>query len=206
MRKFTAGLLLGVSAALALSAVGLSQSARAADEEDATPPSNNCSPQTIETVRQAGKAFNTPGRTPDQAYDLMDPNYKQHNPTFKRFGEINNLHGREEFKALLGMMRTMGQRLGPPPDRKAPKGNPIYRVIADCHYVVVLSQRYLPDPQHEGKYYEAFWTDIWRVKDGKLAEHWDEDTITVPVPEFLKTPLKDMKPAAPGASRPAGGN
>jgi predicted SnoaL-like aldol condensation-catalyzing enzyme len=206
MRKYTTGLLFSVSAALALTTVGLGQNARAADAEDATPPSNNCSAATIEANRRAGEAFNRPGRTSDEAYDLMAPDYKQHNPVFKRFGEINNLHGREEFKSLLEMMRTTGQRLGPPPDPKAPKGNSTYRVIADCHYVVVLSQRYLPDPQNEGKFYESFWTDIWRVKDGKLAEHWDEDRITAPIPEFLKTPIKDMKPAAPSTSGPAAGN
>jgi predicted SnoaL-like aldol condensation-catalyzing enzyme len=206
MRKHTAGLLFAVSAALALSTVGPGQSARAADAENATAPSNNCSPETIETNRKAGEAFNRPGRTSDEAYALMAPDYKQHNPVFKRFGEINNLHGREEFKALVDMRRTTGQQLGPPPDPNTPKGNSTYRVIADCNYVVVLAQRYLPDPQNEGKFYEAFWTDIWRVKDGKLAEHWDEDRITAPIPEYIKTPIKDMKKVAPATSGRAGGN
>ncbi len=59
----------------------------------------------------------------------------------------------------MGMMRRGPNPFAPPPGPRPPQGNPLYRIIADCNMVVVLQQRYLPDPQHEGKFYEAFWFD-----------------------------------------------
>ena len=134
-------------------------------------------------------------------YDLMDPGYLQHNPEFKRFGEINKLKGREEFMALLPFMTSAeGSFAPPPPD--APKGNPMYMVLGDCDVVVVLQQRYLPDPQNKGKYYEAFWFDAWRVKNGKLTEHWDAAEIPKNLPSYLQKPLSQLpKPPAPPAGK-----
>ncbi len=131
----------------------------------------------------------------------MDKDYVQHNPEFKRFGEINHLHGREEFKALMPMMMSADGPFAPPP-ADAPKGNPLYKVMADCDMIVVLQQRYLPDPQYKGKYYEAFWFDAWRVKDGKLMEHWDAAEIPAKLPEFLLKPLSEL-PKKPGAQAKA---
>jgi predicted SnoaL-like aldol condensation-catalyzing enzyme len=31
----------------------------------------------------------------------------------------------------------------------------------------------VPDPRDPGKTYRSYWFDMWRVEDGKLAEHWD---------------------------------
>ncbi len=156
---------------------------------------------TIEANKRLATAmFQRPPRPEEigKAGDVMDKDYIQHNPEFKRFGEINKLHGREEFTTLMPMMmRGDGPFAPPPPD--APKGNPLYKVMADCDMVVVLQQRYLPDPQYKGKYYEAFWFDAWRVKDGKLMEHWDAAEIPAKVPEFLLKPMSEIsrKPDAP---------
>ena len=136
-----------------------------------------------------------------KATEIMDKDYVQHNPEFKRFGEINHLHGREEFMALMPMMMSADGPFAPPP-ADAPKGNPLYKVMADCDMIVVLQQRYLPDPQHKGKYYEAFWFDAWRVKDGKLMEHWDAAEIPAKLPEFLLKPLSEL-PKKPGAQAKA---
>jgi predicted SnoaL-like aldol condensation-catalyzing enzyme len=134
-----------------------------------------------------------------KAGEIMDKDYIQHNPEFKRFGEINKLHGREEFMALMPMMMSGDGPFAPPPP-DAPKGNPLYRVIADCDMVVVLQQRYLPDPQYKGKYYEAFWFDAWRVKDGKLMEHWDPAEIPAKLPGFLLKPLSQTPQKAATAA------
>jgi predicted SnoaL-like aldol condensation-catalyzing enzyme len=131
---------------------------------------------------------------------IMDKGYVQHNPEFKRFGEINHLHGIEEFNALMPMMLSGDGPFAPPPP-DAPKGNPLYKVMADCDMIVVLQQRYLPDPQYKGKYYEAFWFDAWRVKDGKLMEHWDAAEIPSKLPEFLLKPLSEL-PKKQGALAP----
>jgi predicted SnoaL-like aldol condensation-catalyzing enzyme len=135
-------------------------------------------------------------------YDLMDPGYKQHNPEFKRFGEINNLKGREEFMALLPFMTDAEEGAFAPPPPDAPKGNPLYMVLADCDMVVVLQEKYLADPQNKGKYYAAFWFDAWRVKNGKLTEHWDAAEIPKKLPSYLQKPLSQLpKPAAPPAAK-----
>jgi predicted SnoaL-like aldol condensation-catalyzing enzyme len=136
-------------------------------------------------------------------YDMLDPGYVQHNPEFRRFGEINNLHGREEFMALMPMMMRADGPFAPPP-ADAPVGNPLYKVMADCDMIVVLQQKYLPDPQHKGKYYEAFWFDAWRVKNGKLAEHWDPAEIPSKLPDYLLKPLSQLpKDSGKPSSAPA---
>jgi predicted SnoaL-like aldol condensation-catalyzing enzyme len=71
--------------------------------------------------------------------------------------------------------------------------NPHYMVLAECDKVMMVMQRYIPDPQKPGKYYETFGFEVYRIKDGKLYEHWDAAMIPNPVPEHLKTPVKDLK-------------
>jgi predicted SnoaL-like aldol condensation-catalyzing enzyme len=151
-------------------------------------------PATIEANKKlATTMFQGPPKPEEieKGPEIMDKDYIQHNPEFKRFGEINHLHGLEEFKALMPMMmKANGPFAPPPPD--APKGNPLYMVLADCDMIVILQQRYLPDPQHKGKYYEAFWFDAFRVKNGKLAEHWDAAEIPKKLPDFLLKPLSEL--------------
>ena len=67
-------------------------------------------------------------------------------------------------------------------------GDPAYVMIADGDLVTVLQKRQLPDPQNPGKFYEGFWFDTWRVKDGKLFEHWDAATIPEKIPDVIKQP------------------
>ena len=33
-----------------------------------------------------------------------------------------------------------------------------------------------PEPSNPAKTYDSFWFDMFRVKDGKLVEHWDNAT------------------------------
>lgn len=152
----------------------------------------NCSPARIEANRALATLFD-PAADPMKAYAKMDPGYIQHNPMAKRIGEVNGLSGRDEFKLLLEM-RDNGQ--GPPPllpGQTAENFN--YFVMADCDHVFLLKKSYQPDPQHPGQFYEAFSFDLWRIKDGKLAEHWDDVRIPPQVPDVLKVPFKDLKKA-----------
>jgi predicted SnoaL-like aldol condensation-catalyzing enzyme len=137
------------------------------------------------------------GITADERYELMHPDYIQHNPVFKRFGEINGTRGREEFRLLLESRRVAAN--APPaavPATPAPAGDKRYMVMADGDVVTVLQKRYQPDPLKPGEYYESFWYDTWRVKDGKLYEHWDAATIDPKnIPDILKAPVS--RAAAP---------
>ncbi len=203
MNRFAVGLLVGMGGALVLTAFGQSQNEVAvpgAVPIDSQSPATCPDASTREANKRVAEAFfGPPGKPMDvnNAYSLMDPGYRQHNPVFKRFGEINHLQGRDEFKAMnSAMSRGGGAGFGPPPNGgqgAPPRGNQFYKVLADCDMVVVLHQNYLPDPQNKGGFYEAFSFDAWRVRNGKLAEHWDGATIPNMVPAFLKAPLNGPK-------------
>jgi predicted SnoaL-like aldol condensation-catalyzing enzyme len=50
-----------------------------------------------------------------------------------------------------------------------------------CDIVAVIHKVYLQDPTAApGTFYEAFTFDAYRVKDGKVSEHWDANTIPAP--------------------------
>ena len=36
------------------------------------------------------------------------------------------------------------------------------------------------DPAHPGQKYTSTWFDMFRIQDGKIAEHWDNATKPVP--------------------------
>ena len=134
------------------------------------------------------------GITPDERYELMHPDYGQHNPIFKKFGEINGTKGREEFKLLMQTVFSRPPVATGPSQATAgaqpPAGDPRYLVMAEGDVVTVLQKRFMPDPLKPGEFYEAFWYDTWRVKDGKLYEHWDPATIDANnIPAFLKAPV-----------------
>ena len=46
--------------------------------------------------------------------------------------------------------------------------------MAEGDTVTVIQKRYVQDPNAApGTYYESFWFDTFRVRDGLLYEHWD---------------------------------
>lgn len=49
-------------------------------------------------------------------------------------------------------------------------------IIAERDLVVLAFKRELPDPENEGETYTTTWFDMLRIKDGKIAEHWDYGT------------------------------
>lgn len=133
---------------------------------------------------------NTPAR---EKYDLIHPDYIQHNPVFRRVSAINGVKGREEYDLVQWAAKNRGpedEPLFPPPDPNAPEGDRFHMVVADGDLVTLIETRYSPDPMNPGQYYEHYWFDTWRLKDGKLYEHWDPQTIPEKIPDFLRDPLK----------------
>ena len=124
--------------------------------------------------------------------ELLHEDYVQHNPVFKRFGEMNEVSGKDEARVLLSYFFPQNDETeaAEPSDPGVPQGDPTYLVLADGDVGVVLQQRWLPDPMNEGEFYEAFWFDAWRVRDGVLYEHWDAAIIEEPLPVYLKAPLE----------------
>jgi predicted SnoaL-like aldol condensation-catalyzing enzyme len=50
---------------------------------------------------------------------------------------------------------------------------PIVSLVAEGDLVVISYRAQVPDPANPGKPATTTWFDMFRVKDGKLAEHWD---------------------------------
>jgi predicted SnoaL-like aldol condensation-catalyzing enzyme len=93
-----------------------------------------------------------------QAMDLLTPEYIQHNP--------NIPSGRDAIMKFT--QSAMAEEA-----RKVMKtaGEPTF--IAEGDLVVMMQPIERPDPAHPGKTYTSYWFDMWRIDDGRLAEHWD---------------------------------
>jgi predicted SnoaL-like aldol condensation-catalyzing enzyme len=113
---------------------------------------------------------------------LADPSYKQHNPAFKKRAEDNKVSDYEEFKAAFANPAGRGGAgRGPNAGPTPPPGNPYEVVTAECDIVSVIHKNYRQDPTAEpGKFYEVFTFDTFRIRNGKLVEHWDGAVINPP--------------------------
>ena len=98
------------------------------------------------------------GRHMDLAPKYMAENYIQHKP--------NVPTGRAafvEYFSKLSGPRQIEDRI------KAP----LVAIVADGDYVVLSFVREYPDPKDSAKKYTTTWFDMFRIEDGKIAEHWD---------------------------------
>ena len=50
---------------------------------------------------------------------------------------------------------------------------PLVAITAEGHLVTLSFVRQLPDPKDATKTYTTTWFDMFRIEDGKIAEHWD---------------------------------
>jgi predicted SnoaL-like aldol condensation-catalyzing enzyme len=49
----------------------------------------------------------------------------------------------------------------------------VVSIVAEADLVVISFSSKLPDPSDSTKTYTTTWFDMFRIKSGKLAEHWD---------------------------------
>ncbi len=50
---------------------------------------------------------------------------------------------------------------------------PVVAIVAEGNLVVVSLVSELPDPADSSKKYTTTWFDMFRIENGKIAEHWD---------------------------------
>lgn len=94
------------------------------------------------------------------AREFLTDDYLQHNPNLPDGPDaIVNFAAMDEGKDAKELMTVAGPA----------------RFIAEGDLVVMMQPLARPDPLHPGETYVHWWFDVWRIEDGKLAEHWDAD-------------------------------
>ena len=123
----------------------------------------------------------------DARVALADPTYKQHNPAFVKGGREAGLSDFDYFKQRFGGAGAAGRQGGAPAGRgqqagpQPPPGNPLEIVMAECDLVTVIHKNFRQDPTAApGTWFEAYTFDTFRIRNGKLVEHWDSAVINPP--------------------------
>jgi predicted SnoaL-like aldol condensation-catalyzing enzyme len=98
-------------------------------------------------------------QTAEQARPYLTPTYIQHNPNIASGAD-----------AIIEWTRSAQAQQARETMRPAP-APPVFVTQGDR--VVMMLPRDVPDPADPSKTYRSYWFDMWRVEDGKLAEHWD---------------------------------
>ena len=88
----------------------------------------------------------------------MAESYIQHNPMVPT--------GRAAF------VEAFSKRVKPVPVEPRIKA-PLVAIAAEADLVVLSFVREYDDPKEPGKKYTTTWFDMFRIENGKIAEHWD---------------------------------
>lgn len=97
--------------------------------------------------------------TADQVRPYVTDEYLQHNPNIASGADaIIEWTRSEEAERARSSMK---------PAQEEP------RFVHEGDRIVMVLPRDLPDPHDPSKTYRTYWFDMWRIEDGKLAEHWD---------------------------------
>lgn len=98
----------------------------------------------------------------ERAPEFMTESYIQHNP--------NVQSGRAAFIATIGKVRK--------PKPVAPLIKvPVVAITADRDIVTVATVRKVRDSRHPEHIYYMTWFDMFRIENGKIAEHWDSSPL-----------------------------
>jgi len=99
-------------------------------------------------------------RDMNAARRMMAEDYIQHNPNIPT--------GRAPFIEFFGRMEAQ-EPLDTIPDLVA--------ITASGRHVTLALRREIENPNMPGETYTTTWFDMFRVEDGRIAEHWDYGTI-----------------------------
>ena len=138
----------------------------------------------LEANKRVVMEFYRPGITERERYELLHEDYLQHNARYVQYGQAHGLSGKEAFLAIRTEDAARRAATGAPgpgaSPEGAPSGNTFHILYAENDLVVRIAQRYSEVPGQPGQFYEHFWWDTFRVRDGKLYEHWDAAIIAPP--------------------------
>ena len=94
----------------------------------------------------------------EEAAKYFTESYIQHNP--------NVITGRDAFVAYVKQTR-------PAVAIPATVGFPVISIMAEGDMVMIATVSYAPDPTQPGTKYASTHFDLYRIENGKIAEHWD---------------------------------
>jgi predicted SnoaL-like aldol condensation-catalyzing enzyme len=169
-----------------LVAVLVAVAAPAVAQQPTLAPGCTATPAQIEANKKVAMEFFRPGISGPDRVALADPSYLQHNPAFKKGAQEAKLGDFEYFKSRFGGPARGGgggdgARAGGPAGPAPPPGNPLEIVMAECDLVTIIHKNVRQDPTAApGTFYEVFTFDTFRVRNGKLTEHWDGAVINPP--------------------------
>ncbi len=149
-------------------------------------PGCTSTPEQMEATKKAALDFAF--LTGEAKVALADPSYIQHQPVQHKRAQAEGISDYEIFKrTFLGQAAApAGANTGAgagarPAVPQPPAGNRAEIVLVQCDIVAVIHKVNLQDPTAApGTFYEAFTFDAYRVKNGKVTEHWDANTIPAP--------------------------
>lgn len=167
--------------------------AHAQSPSQETPMPHNCSgtPAQLRAEKQVVLDFLRPGITLREFIALVDPGYIQHNPLVVKAAAEKHISDYEEFKVLFTHAAARGNpgeaNVLDGPARPGGRAPHAVIVMAECDLVTAIIGNTRPDPTGSpGTTYEQFGFDTFRVRDGKLIEHWDENEITADSMQALR--------------------
>jgi predicted SnoaL-like aldol condensation-catalyzing enzyme len=94
----------------------------------------------------------------DLAPKYMTDSYIQHNPLVAS--------GRDAFVEFFS-------KFAKPKPIQVKVQAPLVAIVAEGDLVLMVFARELEDPKDKTKKYTTTWFDMWRIENGKMAEHWD---------------------------------
>jgi len=99
---------------------------------------------------------------------LIHKGYIQHDPAFIKRAQAKNISDYDEIVDFI--IRAAAEVPSEPDNRE------LEILIAECDIVAAVIKRTKADPDPTappGRMYDLFRFDVFRIKDGKLFEHWD---------------------------------
>jgi len=97
------------------------------------------------------------------ADQIVASDYVEHNP----------LLADPAYQGRVGFIHALQTRSQMIPGVSLRYGSPEI-VLADCDHVATVKRLMRSDVSSQGRPYEFYWFDVWRIDQGQLAEHWDE--------------------------------